>query len=874
MAHSTSPSLTVSSHPCDLPPQQLSRPLRLAIQAEILSRDRTFVEFGETSDPADTVHFSPRNDRRWHELPAAWTLARQVLIVAAPVRLDGGNAETFAYADGILTPAEGTVLRQQDLKAEIDRALDVNAIPASLGIFFVFRDDGAAEQFQKSRLYSPQATPDDLAIYLALHPDAEIDGSIENPDDIRTLAHQLRSRLDDPEAIPQCAEQSAIGKKLPNALYIHQSALHRLDPLLRLYEAIATRHLGRIDLATLIKFSTDKPQISYLYYPDFDTDPHPPLKVSFQLDTATATLRYRDYDESDNPPILHRKETFVAPEYPNRDTFAALTRQEERCGLLKKRGIGTLAGWLRLLERRGLEVRDHQVVRRCDEQGVAILPKIQRHRAAIARSELSRPVRLALEAGLFREGNTFFDYGCGYGGDIDRVAGRGYASSGWDPYYRQDTPRTRADIVNLGYVINVIEDQAERRDALIEAWKLARRVLTVAAQVLIRDRHRAEIAYGDGVITQRNTFQKYYQQEELKAYIDRVLGVDAIPAGLGVFFAFRHEEDAEAFRASRYRSRTCAPQVSQPSKRYEDYQDLLAPMMAFMGERGRLPVKGELDNQEEILAEFGSFRRAFQLIQQATDAAEWEAIAQRRRDDFSVYLALTHFSQRPKRTQFAPEVKHDLKAFFGTLKNAFGTAEAMLFSAGNLDLIAECCDRAPVGKRTDTALYVHESALETLDPLLRIYEGCASRTIGRLEGVTAIKFHTDKPKISYLFYPDFDADPHPALQTMMQVDLRDLDVRYFDYDIDDNPPLLHCKHKLVSSDYPNYDKFAKLSRQEENWGLLDNPRAIHTRHDWLRRLEERCAELRGYRVYWRKDADPYRVKLIQSQRRARRKPAE
>jgi DNA phosphorothioation-associated putative methyltransferase len=77
-------------------------------------------------------------------------------------------------------------------------------------------------------------------------------------------------------------------------------------------------------------------------------------------------------------------------------------------------------------------------------------------------------------------------------------------------------PPSPADVVNLGYVINVIEDTAERREALINAWNLAQKVLIVAAQVLIDDRTRGVIAYGDGIITSRNTFQKYYEQEELK----------------------------------------------------------------------------------------------------------------------------------------------------------------------------------------------------------------------------------------------------------------------------------------------------------------------------------------------------------------------
>jgi DNA phosphorothioation-associated putative methyltransferase len=119
------------------------------------------------------------------------------------------------------------------------------------------------------------------------------------------------------------------------------------------------------------------------------------------------------------------------------------------------------------------------------------------------------------------------------------------STAGWDPYFQPDVPQTPADVVNLGYVINVIEDTAERREALINAWKLAQKVLIVAAQVLIDDRTRGVIAYGDGIITSRNTFQKYYEQEELKAYIDQVLGVDAIPVALGIYFVFRDEAQAE-----------------------------------------------------------------------------------------------------------------------------------------------------------------------------------------------------------------------------------------------------------------------------------------------------------------------------------------
>jgi len=84
------------------------------------------------------------------------------------------------------------------------------------------------------------------------------------------------------------------------------------------------------------------------------------------------------------------------------------------------------------------------------------VPRIERHKAAIARN-FSRPVRLAIEAGLFSPGTTFFDYGSGHGALLASLQ-QGCTSAGWDPYYSPDNPCTPAD-VNLGYVINVIEDQ-------------------------------------------------------------------------------------------------------------------------------------------------------------------------------------------------------------------------------------------------------------------------------------------------------------------------------------------------------------------------------------------------------------------------------
>ena len=293
--------------------------------------------------------------------------------------------------------------------------------------------------------------------------------------------------------------------------------------------------------------------------------------------------------------------------------------------------------------------------------------------------------------------------------------------------------------------------------------------------------------------------------------------------------------------------------------------------MSFYTERGRLPAAEETDTEELALlkSEFGNLRRAFQIIQQATDNNEWEDIAEKRRQDLLVYLALSQFGHRPKFKDLQPTIRSDVKSLFGSYQQACIAADLMLMSLGNTAAIAERCQHSPVGQKHSNSLWVHTSAIDQLDPLLRLYEGCASRTIGRPQEATVIKFHTSKPKISYLFFPTFETEPHPTLQTSMKVSLQDLYVRYQDYRPEDNPPVLHQKHQLVTSDYPDYIKFKKLSQQELNWGLLDNPNIICNRKGWEKCLEAHCVELKGHRVVWRKNADAYQKKLVQTARRQR-----
>jgi DNA phosphorothioation-associated putative methyltransferase len=480
--------------------------------------------------------------------------------------------------------------------------------------------------------------------------------------------------------------------------------------------------------------------------------------------------------------------------------------------------------------------------------------EVERHRAALTRTELSRPVRLGIELGIITPETTIFDYGCGIGGDVRRLQSDGYQCVGWDPYYFPDVELATADIVNLSYIINVIEDLEERDRALLQAWELTGQVLIVAAQILVNEL-RGMLAYSDGVLTRRNTFQKYYQQAELKEYIDRVLTVDAVPIGLGVFLVFRDECQAETFRAVRLYGRMNTPRIRIESKRFEDYQTQLAPLMEFVSQRGRLPVKGELATESESIEEFGSFKRAFQIILTATDETEWDAIAYQRSLDLQVYLGLAKFGQRRSLKRMSPSIRADIKAFFGSYDEACEVADSLLFKIGEPGVIKKACQQSKIGKLLPTALYIHISALTELDPKLRLYEGCASRNIGGTEDANIIKFHTEKPCISYLYYPEFDTVAHPALEWAMLVDLRDLDVRFRDYSHQENLPILHRKETFVSHSHPLREKFSRLTKAEEKAGLFSETQTIGNQNGWNQRLEQCGVEIRGHRIYRLKDSE-------------------
>ena len=76
-------------------------------------------------------------------------------------------------------------------------------------------------------------------------------------------------------------------------------------------------------------------------------------------------MRTRDFTGYRNPPILHRKETFLAEDHPLRPKFARLTAAEVAKGLLDEGSrIGTREGWEQMLAEKSVALRGHRLVTR------------------------------------------------------------------------------------------------------------------------------------------------------------------------------------------------------------------------------------------------------------------------------------------------------------------------------------------------------------------------------------------------------------------------------------------------------------------------------------------------------------------------------
>lgn len=600
------------------------------------------------------------------------------------------------------------------------------------------------------------------------------------------------------------------GKTVGQWLYVHRDQIGGLDSVNAAAIAEAEEIAGATAW-TVAKLVPESPgPVSLLTYQDFD-EPFPALLESVTVDRRTGQARRRSYRARSNPPILHRKELLLDAGDPRRASFAALTSALEARGLFDAaRFIGTREAWEGRLAEAGIRIEDHRV---CDLAGRAVTPPfaVQRHLAAIERQGLSTPIRALLRFGLIDEGTSVFDYGCGRGSDVEGLNAAGIDARGWDPHFAPDEPRTPADVVNLGFVLNVVEDPAERVMALRDAFGLAQTCLVVAVITGTSARLHLSRPYADGFITSRGTFQKLYRTDELRDLLETTLKREAFPVGPGVFFVFKDDGAEQAFLARRQRA---ARPVSAVEVRAERGQTLAAlgpdleRLWSLILEHGRMLARDELDPDlvERLVAGAGSLKGAFAVAHSAFDPMALEQARAGRRDDLLVTFALNVFNRRTRYRALPDGLQRDVKALFGAYAAASEEARKLLFSLGRPGVLADAChgaSQAGVGwLEDDGALWIDARLLDRLPPALRCFAGCAGRYYGDLGMAQVLKIHAASGKLSGLIYEDYDISPLPRLTVRIKIDLRAQRIFEWDHRAQDQRLLL--KSRLMAADQIGY----------------------------------------------------------------------
>ena len=624
------------------------------------------------------------------------------------------------------------------------------------------------------------------------------------------------------------------GKRLPTAHYVHRHAAAFALPteLKDLLSTIEKRFEVGDDF-NVLKLKLDELKLSYLCYPDFFEVAHPELRQVVTIDLVRGRARRVDYSGNRNAPILHRKEAFLPADHEFVSIFHGLTIAEEQAGLYAEpRSIGFQRNWERLLRTKSLRIEGHCLKEVDSEHSRSSEPHVQieRHKTAIHRTELSKPLKCAIELGLLRPQDTVFDYGCGLGTDVAGLTALGYTAVGWDPAHCPAAEKCPADVVNLGYVLNVIEDPAERLETLRAAYTYSARVLVVAALVrCTAPANEQALPFLDGILTQRNTFQKFFEQQELQEFLEDALDTTAVPLSLGVFCVFRRATDLQTFLSSRTRRvidwTRIKPMLGlRRSVRrdiFEENKDVLERLLRRLLELGRLPITGEFSEAPALRAALGSLRRAYRIIIDKFGTENLDQAREARSGDLLVYLALSNLRKPVPSRHLSESLKADVRTFFGTYQTALARSRDILFAAGDPDEIELACEDVHIGWQDESSLIIHRSLLPELPPILRIYVHCAAHRYGDPALADLIKIHKRSGKITFQHYDDFDGKTLPELKTRIKVNLRSLFVEVFDYSAGPDFQLLYFKERFVRADYPGREVMSKFSEKLRKAGFAE-----------------------------------------------------
>ncbi len=653
--------------------------------------------------------------------------------------------------------------------------------------------------------------------------------------------------------------QLRFGKRVGTSIYFHEECLDDLPPgIASLADAAKEAAYSNNFTFNVYKLDTRAPLISLLNYPDFFEEAFPTLSSSASWELGSRFINTRSYAETGNRPILHRKELLLPSSHERLDEFASLTEAAEQIGLFEDASrIGRYDFWSSLLDKMDVKVVGHSI-RRSDGQPIEITdPKktVLRYRTALKRNRLSVPVQLLYTHEILDSEKTFFDYGCGHGDDVRKLAELGIDSSGWDPHFLPKEPKVRANIVNLGYVVNVIEDPLEREQVIADAFKYATDVLVVSALVGTPSYSKLVQSYKDGVITSTGTFQRYFQQHELADLIERSVNVVPIAVARGVLFVFKNQELEQAHLTRSFSRRRKASSRTTITELGQLNEGALS-QVEFYWERcvelARPAARSEIEGCDELFKYFPSARKAHELIASERQGTRFEVARHDRVDEMLVKFALAQFGRRLFFKNFPDSLKRDVEYHFGRYSTLIEASKLLLYSISDRDaLLAACVDASDNGigyLLDDHSLQVHMKLVDRLAPILRVYVGCAGILYGEWAQIDLVKIHIQSGKVSFMGYDDFEGRPVPDLLERVKVKMWEREVEFFDYIGHFVPTPLFMKSLFIDESFECFEEQSVFDKALMRTQLFDFARDNVSKAEFYEALERTGYRIEGYKL--------------------------
>ena len=367
--------------------------------------------------------------------------------------------------------------------------------------------------------------------------------------------------------------------------------------------------------------------------------------------------------------------------------------------------------------------------------------------------------------------------------------------------------------------------------------------------------------YKDGVITSRNTFQKYYFQSELQLFLEDTLEKIAISVGPGIFIIFKDELEEQNYLSSKLKRRRQWTTLNKaPSKSdrtlllLEQHYQLVESFWNTVLEYGRIPASDEFSNTDKVVEFFGSAKKLFNLLMTIERKNQFEKAKQARREDYLVYFALGLFSKRQVYKDMPDGKKRDIKALFTSTNSGREEARELLFKIADNKLlqqqIAKATQCIPSIHNVGHSLLIQSIYINELPLLLRVYVGAAAVMYGDWNEADVIKIHVTSGKVTFMVYDDFLNKPIPLLTERVKVKLAEQDIDYFDYINEAKRPPLLNKHEFMADDERKYAEQSRLDKKLISIGVVNSKGEQHMSiAEFERKLASQNKEIKGYRLY-------------------------